>query len=113
MDAFGKQLHMRGSVYEVRHASGPAYMLPLIERVRERSYESRIEAVFVGEAATAWVEQHRSHLRAGATLNDLNLIDIRIRNDVLTALVLTPPTLAPPRHPAASTSPPTTQAAAA
>jgi len=108
MDAFSKQLHLRGRVYEVRFQGEPAYMLPLIERVRERGFVAHVEAVFVGPDAMAWVELHREALRAGTTLNDLQLLDIRAkdpRDNLLTAVVRTPPTIAPPRQAGASLSP--------
>ena len=113
MDAIGKQLHMRGGVYTVRHLNERAYMLPLIERVRERSFEARVEAIFASPEAMAWVDQHRSALRAGATLVNLDLHDIRPRGDVLTAVVLTLPTIAPPRQAAATSVSPSTQARSA
>jgi len=105
MDAIGKQLHMRGGVYEVRHRGDRAYMLPLIERVRERSFEARVEAIFSTAEGMAWVEQHRSSLRSGTTLNDLDLRDLHAKGDVLRASVFNVPTIAPPRQAVATPSP--------
>ena len=113
MDAIGQLLHMRGSVYEITHMGDRAYLLPLIERIGERSYKSRIDAIFIGVEATAWVEKHRSDLKAGTSLSNLHLLDIHIRKEALGAVVRTPPNLAPPRHAAQSSPKSITQAAAA
>lgn len=105
MDAIGKQLHMRGSVYDVIVDDQRGYMLPLIERSTARGVVARVNAYFFDADAKAWVEKHRPELKAGASLNGLDLLDLHPDKGVLGAYVVIPPTIAPPRHAAPSVHP--------